>query len=528
MPADLLIRNAMIYDGSGNKPYIGSLKVEKDVITAVGPSSSENEDAREIVDAHGMALCPGFVDTHTHSDMVLLHDGRMPASVAQGVTTEILGQDGLSYAPMSRKNLEAYAPYLKGLDGLFEDVSLDFETVPDYLAQYRGRIGVNVAWLVPHCALRLETAGFDNRLLTMEEEEKAAALAKHAIMEGACGFSTGLSYYPGAFSDTHELISVCRAVKEAGGVYVTHLRSVFRAKQFSPVEEALKIAEASGVKLHFSHFRTGGDTIGCADTLLAPIDKAVNAGMDITLELYPYPYGASYAPMFVPMWANDGGMEKILERLENPIVRRKIAEEIDAGFPQFDGVITYAGSTSELMGKTFGHIAQKRRMSKGTVIAELLYTEKLALSFHDINPHISAEQQELFEEDVLSMLQRPYYMVGSDGIRIGKWPHPRGAGSFARLWCIARKHGFPYETLVERLSALPCRRFGLKNRGMLHPGYFADLVLLDPRRICDRATDECPLAPPDGVMDCWINGIRVLQEGKLTDALAGRVLLFNR
>jgi len=525
---DLLIRNAMIYNGTGNKPYQGSLGVKDGVIAAVEPGPMENAKAQEIVDAHGLALCPGFVDTHTHSDMVLMHDGCMPASVAQGVTTEILGQDGLSYAPMSRRNLAEYAPYLKGLDGMFEDVALDFETVPDYLARYRGKIGINVAWLVPHCALRLETAGFDDRPLTPEEEKKAAAMAKRAIDEGACGFSTGLSYYPGAFSDTHELISICRAVREAGGVYVTHLRSVFRAEKFSPVSEALEIAEKSGVKLHFSHFRTGGDTIGRADVLLAPIDGAVKAGLDITLELYPYPYGASYAPMFVPLWANDGGMEKILERLESPVTRQKIAEGIDAEFPRFDGVITYAGSTPELMGMTFGDLARKKGASKGAVIAELLHTEKLALSFHDINPQLSDERQELFERDILSMLQRPYYMAGSDGIRIGKWPHPRGAGSFARLWRIARKYHFPYETLVERLTALPCRRFGLRNRGELHPGYYADLVLLNPQLVCDQATDENPFAPPEGIMDCWINGVRALRDGKITNARAGRVLLFNR
>lgn len=521
---DLVIRHATVYDGSGERPFMGSVGVRDGRIVAVDRSDMPELDARETVDAAGLALCPGFADTHTHSDMVLLHDGRQYASVAQGVTTEILGQDGLSYAPMRADHLKDYARYLRGLNGQFPDVPLDFETVEAYLDRYRGRIGVNAGWLVPHCALRLETAGFENRLLTPKETERAARMAKEAIEQGACGFSTGLSYYPGAFSDTHELIEICKSVREAGGVYVTHLRSVFRGEPFNAVEEALEIARRSGVKLHFSHFRTGGATIGHADELLAPIDRAVREGLDVTLELYPYPYGASYAPMLVPMWANDGGMDAILERLSDPDTRRRIALEIDAAFPDFDGVITYAANTPELMGRSFSELAAQRGQTKGETIAELLLSQELALSFHDADPQLTDEQQLAFEKDILAMLSRPYYMVGSDGIHVGRYPHPRGCGSFARLWRMAREHHFPYETLVERLSALPCRRFGFRERGMIREGYHADMVLLNPQTICDRATNEMPRQAPAGVEACWVNGVAALRAGKPTGALAGQVL----
>lgn len=525
---DFLITNAMIYDGSGLKPFMGSVAVKDGRIAEVFPGETAQLPARQIVDAGGLALCPGFVDTHTHSDMVLLHDGRQHASVSQGVTTEILGQDGLSYAPLKKQNLLAYTRYLRGLNGQFDDVPLDFETVSDYLSRYEGKIGVNAAWLVPHCALRLETAGFENRLMTDDEIKTAARIAKESIEQGACGFSTGLSYYPGSFCDTRELIEICKAVREADGVYVTHLRSVFRDKPFSAVEEALQIARESGVKLHYSHFRTGGATIGHADELLAPIDKAVQDGLDVTLELYPYPYGASYAPMFVPMWANEGGMDAILDRLAQTELRARIANDIDKAFPLFDGVITYAGNTPQYMGRTFSSLAKERGQTKGETIADLLLSEELALSFHDVDPRLSGETQDLFEKDVLSMLSRPYYMVGSDGIHVGDWPHPRGSGSFARLWRIARKHGFPFETLVERLSALPARRFGLKDRGRILAGYFADLVLLDPQTITDLATDEDPRRLCSGVKACWVNGVPAMDDGVPTDALGGQVLRFRK
>ena len=522
---DFLITHAVIYDGSGNKPFIGSVAVKGDRIVQVMDHPSPSVAAGQVIDACGLALCPGFVDTHTHSDMVLLHDGRQHASVSQGVTTEILGQDGLSYAPLKSHNLQSYVRYLRGLNGQFDDIALDFETVSDYLSRYQGRIGVNAAWLVPHCALRLETAGFENRLMTQEEIRRAAQIAKASIEDGACGFSTGLSYYPGSFCDTHELIEICKSVREAGGVYVTHLRSVFRGKPFSAVEEALEIARKSGVKLHFSHFRTGGATIGHADELLAPIDKAISEGLDVTLELYPYPYGASYAPMFVPMWANEGGMDAILERLSQKELRAKIAQDIDAAFPLFDGVITYAANTKNIMGRTFSSLAAQRGQTKGETIADLLLSEELALSFHDVNPQLSPELETLFEKDVLAMLSRPYYMVGSDGIHVGDFPHPRASGSFARLWRISRKHGFPFETLVNRISALPCERFGLAQRGMIRSGYYADLVLLDPKHITDQATDEHPRRLCTGVRDCWVNGVRAVDHGVLTNALGGQVLL---
>ena len=525
---DLLIHRASIYDGSGNKPYIGSIGICGGYIVYVSADPEASIEAAEVIDAGGLAACPGFVDTHTHSDMMLLHDGRAGYSLQQGITTEIIGQDGLSYAPMSVSHLKEYAPYIKGLNGLPEDVNLDFSTVGQYLEKYHGKVGVNVAWLVPHCALRMETAGFENRLLTDEEIARAGAMAKQAVLEGACGFSTGLSYYPGSFSDTREIIGICASVREADGIYVTHLRSVFREKPFNPVLEALDIARQSGIKLHFSHFRTGGPTIGHADQLLEPIDKAVQEGMDITLEMYPYPYGASYAPMFVPMWANDGGMKRILERLNDPVTLNRIANEIDRDFPAFDGIITYAANTPALEGRMFSELAESRGITKGKVIAELLKTEELALSFHDPDPQLSREMETLFEKDVLSMLNRPYYMVGSDGIRVGSWPHPRGCGSFAKIWRIAREHGFPYEKLVERLSALPCRRFGLEKRGMIREGWHADLILLDPEAFRDRATDAEPFAPPEGLKYCWVNGVKAVSDGKMTESLSGQILKYRQ
>lgn len=526
---DYIIRKVKIYDGTGEPGYIGDIMVTGDRITGVCSLADNEPSEREGLSHHeikgeGLCAAPGFVDTHTHSDLWLLHDGRQPSSITQGVTTEILGQDGLSYAPLSTDNLKDYARYIKGLNGQFEDVALDFTSAREYLKCFEGNVGVNVAWLVPHCALRLETVGFANRLLYSAEMKKARRLLEQAMDQGAKGLSTGLSYYPGAFSDTEELVELCKSVQDKDGVYVTHLRTVFQNEPFDPVEEALHIAEQSGAKLHFSHYRTGGRTIGHTEMIMCRIDEGIKKGLDITLELYPYPYGASYAPMFIPPWANDGGFDAIMERLSRTDTRREIAEYIDKEFAFFDGMISYSSDHEELMGKTFGGLAKELKISKGTVIAKLLLSEKMALSFHDVDPKLSKEQDRRFCQDVLELLSRPGYMAGSDAVHMGKYPHPRAWGSFARLLRLAREEKFPMEVLINRLTSLPCQRFKLKDRGRIKKGYYADLVLFDEKTVTDHATMEQPRLRAEGVHYVFVNGSPALWKGTLSGDLAGRVL----
>ena len=521
---DYIIRNIKIYDGTGKAACMGSISISDDKISGVYRSQDPPVSALHEIRGEGLCAAPGFVDTHTHSDMYLLHDGRQPGSISQGVTTEILGQDGLYYAPLSIRNIKDYARYIKGLDGQFDDVALDFTSAEEYLQRFSGKTGVNVAWLVPHCAVRLETAGFENRLLDRREMSKACGMIAEAMEQGAKGFSTGLSYFPGAFSDTEELIRLCKTVREKDGVYVTHLRSVFQGKPFDSVEEALDIARKSGVKLHFSHYRTGSGSIGQTEKLMSKIDQGIREGLDISLELYPYPYGASFAPMFIPPWANDGGFDAIMARLGELHDREKIAAYIDSEFSDFDGMITYAGVHGELMGKTFSGLAQEYNVSRGEMIARLLYSEHMALSFHDVDPGLSEEETKQFHRDVLELLSRPNYMVGSDAIHVGAYPHPRAWGAFAKVLRLAREEKFELEKLINRLTDLPCRRFKLEKRGRIEKGYFADLVIFNPDTVTDRSTVEEPRLAAEGIEYVFINGRPALSHGQLTGTLAGRVL----
>ncbi len=521
MMEELLIQNASIIDGSGKPAFWGSLSVSGKYITGIWHDPWIQIPARKVLNAEEKVLCPGFVDTHTHSDMVLLHDGRQASSITQGVTTEIIGQDGLSYAPSSPQNLPGWAAYLKGLDGQFDDVILDFRDVAGYLDRFRNKTAVNVAYLVPHSNLRLETVGFFNRRMTDAEMEAAKEMLERGICQGAKGLSTGLSYFPGAYGDTEELAELCRTVKKYDGVYVTHLRTVFPGKPFNAVEEALDIARKSGVKLHFSHYRTGGSSIGNTQCIMERIDRGIEEGLDISLELYPYPYGASYGPMLIPPWASEGGTGAILERLKNPEQRARIAEDIDRNFPKFDAVISYAAETPDYMGKTLGDLCRRSGKTVGQLLTEVLYSEKLALGFHDPDPELDEQTESLFEQDILELLSRPNYMVGSDSIHLGTYPHPRAWGAFARILRIAREHGFALETVIERMTALPCRRFAIEKRGQLQKGCYADMVLFDPETSRDKSDARHPRERAEGITDVWVNGCAAMAGGKLTETLSG-------
>lgn len=521
---DFAIHNASIIDGSGAPAYTGSLSVSNAKIYDVWPTPQAPISAKVIIDAKGQTVCPGFIDAHTHSDLYLLHDGRQPSSISQGVTCEVLGQDGLSYAPLSGKKLRDFALYMCGANGLFRDIPLDFRGVEDYLARFAGKIGVNIAWLAPHGAVRLMAADFSDRQLTPAEMENAKSMLREALEQGAAGLSTGLSYFPGAYGDTNELVELCRVVARFDGIYATHLRTVFKGEPFDAVEEALEIARRSGVKLHFSHYRTGVHTLGQTAKIMEKIDAAVAEGLDITLELYPYPYGASFAAMYLPAWANEGGPDAILARLENKDSRADMGAFIEAEFGRLDPVVSYVGVDAAYEGKSFSQIAKESGLSYGQAAVELLRSQKLAVGCREADPNLAPKEQERFEKDLFELLERPYYMVGSDAIHTGNRPHPRAYGCFARLLRLTGRHHFPLETLVQRMSDLPARRFGLTGRGLLKKGYAADIVVFDPAGVIDTAAPDSPRSLAKGFSAVFVNGMAALENGALTGTLSGQVL----
>lgn len=515
---DIILRNGTIIDGTGTGAFNGDVWIRGDKIVFVGKSEEEPPQAREIVDVTGYIVCPGFIDTHTHSDLALLWDRQHAPALMQGITTEILGQDGMSYAPLSKENLLMYSKYLAGSNGHAE-LSFDWNTVAEFRSKFN-RCGINTAYLLPHSSLRLETVGMNDVLLDEEQLSKACAMLGQGLEEGAKGFSTGLSYYPHAYSDTSELIEFCKVAAKYGSVFAIHLRTVFRGEAFDPVCEAIEIAEKSGVKLHFSHYRTNIKTAGKTGFIMEKIDKAMSRGIDISLEIYPYSYGSSLGQMFLPRWTVEGGYYETLERMKEPEVKKRLAMEIDNKWKGFNAYFSYLNKNTSYMGMTFSDVARERNQTLGEMLTDIISEESLCVGFHDIPPEDDEVNRQI-EQDALELLKRPNYMVGSDSILMGDNPHPRAFGTFPKFLRLSREYNYPLEQMINRMTKVPSDRFGLSGRGCLEQGNFADIVVFDYHNVADTAVPLRSRSAPIGIEYVLVNGKIAVRDNHVTGILAG-------
>ena len=303
---DIIISGGTVVDGTGSPGIRADVGINGERIESISDLSQAG--ARRVIDATGLTGSPGFIDSHAHSDGVLLWDPQHANGIRQGVTTEILGQDGLSYAPLSPDNYRTYRRYLSGILGEPPE-DLDMSSVEAFRSHYHKKVAINTAYNVAHGAIRLETLGFTDKPLVGDALEEAKRLVREGMEQGAVGFATGMSYHPNAWSDTAELVELCKVVAKFGGVYATHLRDVNTARGFGggQVPEALEIGRQSGVKVHFSHYRTQASNAGQVAERMELIDKAKAEGVDCTLELYPYPTGSSFPLSFLPSYAHEGG-----------------------------------------------------------------------------------------------------------------------------------------------------------------------------------------------------------------------------
>ena len=503
---DVLITGGTVVDGSGKPGYPADVGIEGERIEAIGNLSQAS--ARRVVDATGLTVSPGFIDSHVHSDAMLLTDPQHAASLRQGITTEILGQDGLSYAPLSSENYRTYRRYMAGILGEPPE-DLDMSSVTAFRSHYHKKTAINTAYLVAHGAVRLESVGFRDAPMTGDALEKARRLVRDGIEQGAVGFATGLSYHPQAWSDTAEMVELCEVTHEAGGVYVTHLRDTNPDRGFGGggVPEALEIGRRSGVRVHFSHYRTSAEEAGRVAERMELIDKAKAQGVDCTLELYPYPSGSSFPLANLPSFAHDGGPDAIIERLQDSGQRGRILEALDAsdrGVRMNASILSHLPKNSDLEGMSMADIAAGRGTSVSGALLDLLVEEDLQIGYW-ISPPENVALWRQVSRDCLEFLSRPDYMVGSDSIHVGSMPHPRTYGTFPRfLGRLRRQFGvLSLEQMVQRMTDNPARRFGLNGRGRIEKGYFADMALFDAERIIDTATYDDPRQFPPGSLSSW-------------------------
>ena len=523
---DIVICGGTVVDGTGAPGFRADVGINGEKIEAIGDLSQA--EAGRVIDATDLHVSPGFVDTHAHSDGALLVDPQHANGLRQGITTEILGPDGLSYAPLSPENYRVYRRYLTGILGEPPE-DLDMSSVAAFRSHYHKRVAINTGYCVSHGAVRLEAVGFRDVPLVDEALEKAKRLVREGMEQGAVGLATGLSYLPQAWSDTTEIIELCKVVREFGGLYATHLRNVHTERAFGEgqVPEALEIGRRSGVKVHFSHHRTTPGNAGQVTERVELIDKAKAEGVDCSLELYPYPSGSTYPMSNLPSYAHEGGPDAVIRHLKDPEERRRLAEHIenDTSRPLTTVVFSCLKKNKHLEGMSLRDVARERGVSMSEALCDLLLEEDMQITYRGAPPDSVAVWRQV-NRDALELLSRPDYMVGSDSIPLGSFPHPRAYGTFPRLLGRLRRQlgVLTLEQMVQRMTDNPARRFGLTNRGRIQKEYQADIVVFDADRIIDNATYDDPCQFPTGIPFVVVNGQVAVDHERCTGTLAGQAV----
>ena len=523
---DLVIRGGDVVDGTGALRVRADVGITGDEITAIG--DLEDAETGDTIDAAGLIVAPGFIDTHAHSDGALLNDPQHENGIRQGITTEIIAQDGMSFAPLSSENYRSHRQYLSGiLQPPPED--LDTSSIGAFLDRFDRGVACIVVMLVPHGPVRLEAVGFHDRPLAGEALDTARRLTAEGMTQGARGLSTGLSYYPQSYSTTEELSALCEVVAEHDGVYVTHVRNHNEDRAFGggDVPEALEIARRSGVKAHISHYRTSVPDAGQLDALLGDIDAAKTDGVDVTIECYPYVVGSTVPGYFLPGEFHEDGADGLLALLETDAgYERAVAALEERGGVDGGGFWTYIGSEAngDLVGLTFPDAAERRGTSIERMMLDVMREERMSCGFRYV-PSGSVALIRQVEADIVELLDRDDYMIGSDAIPLPGLPHPRAYGCFPRfVGRLRRRHGRPLEQVIQRVTQNPAGRFSLDRRGEVHEGFFADLIVFDEDEIVDLATYEDPALPPSGIPYVLVNGRVAVDRQGCTGTLAGRTI----
>ncbi|AYF79289.1 D-aminoacylase [Nocardia yunnanensis] len=527
--ADLLIRDIDVIDGTGGPRFRADVVVDGGRIAEIAAPGTVAGADRMLDEGENLVLAPGFIDMHAHSDLHLLtHPGHFP-KLSQGITTEVIGQDGLSYAPIDDATLDIVRRQIAGWNGNPADLDFDWRTVAQYLDRLdTAGITPNVAYLVPQGTLRLLVVGAENRAATPAEIQHMRLLLRQALAEGAVGMSSGLTYTPGMYADTAELAALCEVVAEFGGFYAPHTRS-YGAGALDAYAEMIELARRTGVALHLTHATMNfGENRGRAPEFLAMIDAALAEGCDITLDTYPYLPGSTTLSALLPSWAMSGGPDAALARLADPDARARIIADVDVhGSDGCHGVtvdwqtIQISGVANQdlaaSVGRTVADLAAERGLPPADVFVDLLTRDQLATS---ILQHVG------HEENVRAIMRHHRHMGGTDGLLAPDRPHPRAWGTFPRyLGHYTRDLGvLELADCVHHCTGRPAQRLRLSDRGVIRAGYAADLVLFDPATVLDTATFDEPKQQARGIPYVLVNGEFAVDAGQPTGRRAGRAL----
>ncbi|MEU8524991.1 D-aminoacylase [Streptomyces sp. NPDC048629] len=529
---DLVLRDAEVVDGSGAPSYRADVAVDDGRIVSIvkeaAAAGCQRPTGTRVLDTEGLALSPGFIDMHAHSDLALLRDPDHSAKAAQGVTLEVLGQDGLSYAPVDDRTLAEVRRAITGWNGDGSDIDFDWRTVGEYLDRLDRGIAVNAAYLIPQGTVRMYAVGWEDRPATEAELNRMRQLVSEGMEQGAVGMSSGLTYTPGMYAPDSELAELCKVVAGYDGYYCPHHRS-YGAGALQAYEEMVALTHEAGCALHLAHATMNfGVNEGRAPELLALLDKALDQGADITLDTYPYTPGSTTLAAMLPSWAHEGGPEALLTRLRDDATAERIRHHLEElgsdgchGVPIAWDTIEISGVSNKALtphiGKTIADSAHLRNETPWVTARRLLLDDDLGST---ILHHVG------HEENVRTIMRHRVHTGGSDGILQGAKPHPRAYGTFPKyLGTYARDEGvLTLEECVAHLTSRPAARLRLPDRGLIKEGYKADLVLFDPRTVAAGSTYDSPRTTPQGIPHVLVDGRFVIEDGERTDVLAGRAI----
>ncbi len=524
---DILIRGGLIYDGDLSEPFISDIGIADGRISFIGRHTGNV--AGETFDVQGLAVCPGFIDTHSHSDFTIVADPRAEGKICQGITTEVNGNCGMSAAPLYRKACEKREEDLREL-GIKER----WNTFSEYFAVLEEKgLALNAAFLAGHGNIRGSVVGYDDKECSALEMKEMASLLEEAVGQGAIGLSTGLIYPPGIYSKTEELVNLANGLRNKDLIYTSHMRSE-GDRLIEAVQEVIRIGKETDVKVHISHIKTAGErNWGKAEDVIRLVDDARRRDVRITCDRYPYTASSTDLDSILPSWVFEGGNEEEIRRLGDKRERSKIAlQMLEESRPEgYWGKVIVSSVASErnrwMEGRTIAQISRAIGKEETETIFDILSEERL---------RVGAIFLSMKEENLRKFLSLPYCMIGSDSsarsfdgpTKKGK-PHPRGFGTFPRLLgsYVRRDRLFPLPEAVHKSTGLAARTFGLWGRGLLKVGFHADIVVFDPEKIDDKSTFEDPFRRPEGIVHVLVNGIPAVQEGVPSGKLSGKILKRN-
>jgi len=527
---DVLLKGGRVVDGSGNPWFTGDLAINGDRIAAIG--ALDTTLAARVIDVSGLVIAPGFIDLLGQSEYTVLVDPRVAGKITQGITTEVTGEGG-SVGPQTPFTIAEMAPILVDLR-----LAIDWSDHAGYFARVEKQgSGLNFAHLVGAAQVRQAVLKSENRKATPVELEAMRTHVARAMEQGAFGLSSSLIYPPGAFADTAELIALAKVAARHGGIYATHVRGE-SDHLLASLDEAATIGSEAALPVEIWHLKAAGrKNWGKMRDALAAIEWYRARGIDITADIYPYPAAATDLAACLPPWASEGGITAMVARLKNPAERKRIRREMETPSGDWEDLLAHAGGPSGVLvagvrteanrkfqGKRLSEIAAMRGDDPIEALFDLLVEE---------NGTVDAIYFIMSEEDVKLAMASPFVAFNCDapgvqpeGILGSRMIHPRSYGSFPRILgrYVREEKVLRLEDAIRKMTSLAAQRIGLRDRGLLRPGYFADVTVFDPAAVADRATFEAPHRYSEGIVHVFVNGEPVVESARITGLLPGRIL----